>query len=454
MTRRKGRFLFVSFLMLAVLSAFTLTAYAEDGETAVKTEEIGFSLMENWADGGDAQELKVCDLYFSRDVLMKDDGSSIGYWFLDGADFTYLQKYFAINGRTMEEINKNTDTSDYVFSTFPSTEGGVYAVPVAVYSAEPNHMQIRIHEKYVEDNLKGKEITVSVLEGFYATARTTNEDASGYETVRYELSKTVTFTKDAQDKWTCGAELVPYEAPEEVIDRADIDFSAIEYKPLYVSGVSEIVVYDQASQAEYMVLYFDKAVSNQYIPYASAGKQTLTNLAKAGLGVTLTQAQIDSLYDYRLDISLNDFIRIDGKTVREMKKEEKINPDQKLYLCWSGSSSDPRSVTFYFAGDGESWLDPAQRHTLEVLEGFTTPLFGKVTKTQTYYFDPETRAWSETDYASLDAPVYDWSLQEAEVTASCSSVIGVSGAAFAGALLAGAAAGAVLLRKRKGGDRA
>lgn len=192
-----------------------------------------------------------------------------------------------------------------------------------------------------------------------------------------------------------------------MIDRADIDFSKINYESIHVSDVSDIIVYDAASQAEYMVLYFDRPVSNQYIPYASAGKQTLTNLANAGLGVTLTQEQIDSLYDYRLDLALNDFIKIDGKTIREMKAEEPVNADQRLYLCWSGSSSDPRSITFYFSGGSESWLDPSERHTLEVMEGFTTPLFGKTDETQTFYFDPDTRTWSETDYASLADPVYD-----------------------------------------------
>ena len=71
---------------------------------------------------------------------------------------------------------------------------------------------------------------------------------------------------DAADKWTCETELLPYEPPEEVIDRADIDFSKINYESIHVSDVSDIIVYDAASQAEYMVLYFDRPVSNHYIP--------------------------------------------------------------------------------------------------------------------------------------------------------------------------------------------
>ena len=79
--------LLVCIAMLAC-AAFPVAAFAAEGEEPVRTEEVGFTLMENWADGGDGQELKVCDLYFSRDVLMQQNGSSIGYWIIDGADFT------------------------------------------------------------------------------------------------------------------------------------------------------------------------------------------------------------------------------------------------------------------------------------------------------------------------------------------------------------------------------
>lgn len=448
MNKAKRTVILLVCIAMFACAAFPVAAFAAEGEEPVRTEEVGFTLMENWVDGGDGQELKVCDLYFSRDVLMQQNGSSIGYWIIDGADFTYLQQYFMINGRSMQDINENTDTSSYTFSTFPSSLGGVYAVPIIMYSAEPNHIQIRIHKKYLEDSGAEDTFTIAVLEGFYASARTSNEDASAYVPVRYELSGTVTFTKDAADQWTCDTELLPYEPPQEVIDRADIDFSKINYESIHVSDVSDIIVYDAASQAEYMVLYFDRPVSNQYIPYASAGKQMLTNLANAGLGVTLTQEQIDSLYDYRLDLALNDFIKIDGKTIREMKAEEPVNADQRLYLCWSGSSSDPRSITFYFSGGSESWLDPSERHTLEVMEGFTTPLFGKTDETQTFYFDPDTRTWSETDYASLADPVYDWS-QQPEGTGLEGWAIGVIAAAAALVAAGGAVLAVVLVKKKK-----
>ena len=76
----------------------------------------------------------------------------------------------ALHLAPMQDINENTDTSSYTFSTFPSSLGGVYAVPIIMYSAEPNHIQIRIHKKYLEDSGAEDTFAISVLEGFYASA--------------------------------------------------------------------------------------------------------------------------------------------------------------------------------------------------------------------------------------------------------------------------------------------
>ena len=76
-----------------------LPAAAAAEATADVERAMGFSQMTNWADGGDDSadyDLKVCDLYFSRDVLMKANGSPIDYRINDGVsypseDFSYVQ---------------------------------------------------------------------------------------------------------------------------------------------------------------------------------------------------------------------------------------------------------------------------------------------------------------------------------------------------------------------------
>ena len=74
-------------------------------------------------------------------------------------------------------------------------------------------------------------------------------------------------------------------------------------------------------------------------------------------------------------------------------------------------------------------------------------MFGRVSASQTYYFDPDTRTWSETDYASLADPVYDWS-QQPEGTGLEGWAIGVIAAAAA-LVAAGVAVLAVVLVKKK-----
>lgn len=419
-----------------------------------RAEEISeapltFAQLANWADGGDGEELKVCDLYFSRDVLMKESGASIDFRINDGSkypgeDFSYVQDYVLLNGKTMAEINENTDTSTYEFKTFPSTVTGgdakYYAVPIVMYSNAPGHIQIRIHKKYLEDSNAGDKITLQLLKGLSATAQVPNETASAYEPVKYVLAETTTFTKEADDSWSCDRELLPYEAPEEVIDRADIDFSKIDYSDLYVSSVSDIIEYGsvvpvggQVRKAQYVCVYFDRAISYQYIPYASMGKKDLSNLAKSpGSGVNLAQAQVDGIFDYRIDLSLNDHVKIDGMTLRERKKQEMTSADTKIYICLERDF-----FTLYLSADSANWLDPTEAHTIEILEGFRTPLFGELKSDVTFYFNPETRIWSETDYGSLEEPVYDWSEQQssggcgkADATASLVLLPALLAAAF------------------------
>ena len=71
------------------------------------------------------------------------------------------------------------------------------------------------------------------------------------------------------------------------------------------------------SKAQYACVYFDRAISYQYIPYVSMGKKDLSNLAKSpGSGVNLTQAPVDGIFDYRIDLSLNGHIKIDDKMLQ------------------------------------------------------------------------------------------------------------------------------------------
>lgn len=379
---------------------------------------LGFSLMSNWADGGDAEEYKVCDLYFSRNILIGTSGGVIGYRIMDGKlnpqeDFSYIQEYLLFNGKSMKEINEQTDVTEYAFSSFPATADSMYEgkylykTPILIYSDSGNHLQIRIHDKYVEtENLDGG-FTITAKAGLYGLVTETDDELKEINQTKYTLSKDVVFTKAAGDVWTCSEAYQKYIEEEEVIERADIDFDAIDYEPLTVNSISSIIQYGdyvthkgRKIKNQYFCIYFDKPISYQYIPYASVKKSMLSSLAKnpLGTGVHLTQAQVDAVYDYRIDIYLNDYVKVDGLTLREMKDREILGADSRVYISYAGSSSNVKTLTFYLSADSESWLDPEQAHTVEVLEGFRTPLFGEVQETIKFYYDPETQLWNTVDY--------------------------------------------------------
>jgi signal transduction histidine kinase len=60
----------------------------------------------------------------------------------------YLQEYILLNGKTLKEINAETDTSSYVFSTFPSTAAAIYQIPVIVL-ANNGALELKVHNDYV-----------------------------------------------------------------------------------------------------------------------------------------------------------------------------------------------------------------------------------------------------------------------------------------------------------------
>ena len=54
----------------------------------------------------------------------------------------------------------------------------------------------------------------------------------------------------------------------------------------------------------------------------------------------------------------------------------------------------------------------------------------------TVYFNPETRSWSETNYDSLEEPVYDWS--EQQTSGGCGKADATASLVLLPALLAAA----------------
>lgn len=114
--------------------------------------------VNGWVDVGNASELKYAGLTFPSNALP----NTIQYGILDNDAYKFIADYITLNGITVNSINANTDTSGYVFSTFPSTADAKYRLPVILFQ-NGNTIEIKIHKKYVET--LGKKITVGVLSG-------------------------------------------------------------------------------------------------------------------------------------------------------------------------------------------------------------------------------------------------------------------------------------------------
>ena len=112
-----------------------------------------------WDKTGDAKELMYTRLSLGAGVLP----STLGYGIIDKSAYKYLQEYIAINGKTVKEINEGTDVSGYNFATFPSTNGGVYAVPVIIYMNK-DKLEIKVHSNYVAT--LGDKVELTVKAGF------------------------------------------------------------------------------------------------------------------------------------------------------------------------------------------------------------------------------------------------------------------------------------------------
>ena len=132
--------------------------------------------LDGWAATGDKAELTYTRLSLGEGVLP----NGIYYDILDKPAYMYLQEYILINGKTVKQINEETDVSGYVFSTFPSTADEKYKLPIIVFE-NAGVIELKIHNAYVET--LGDTIEITVKEGLYVLNGN----------VRYTLGKDVNY---------------------------------------------------------------------------------------------------------------------------------------------------------------------------------------------------------------------------------------------------------------------
>ena len=168
------------------------TSFVVWGEVKPETTDISANITaKGWDITGDKDELTYTRLSLGAGVLP----AGLAYDIMDKAPWQYVQEYITINGKTVKEINEQTDTSSYEFSTFPYTLGGVFGVPVVLY-LNGDKLEIKVHNDYVAV-LGNVDIVIGVKEGLTidaGAANTVNKVVNSVETCVNKRTYVLTVT--------------------------------------------------------------------------------------------------------------------------------------------------------------------------------------------------------------------------------------------------------------------
>ena len=157
--------------------------FVTDGTTYKMNKTRGFTLVGNtwteakettdvtanvtstgWDTTGTSSELKYTRLSFGAGVLP----TGLDYGVISKAEYQYIQEYITINGKTIKEINTETDVTGYNFATFPSTIGAPYNVPVIIF-ANNDKLEIKVHSDYLATLGVNPSIVIGVKAGLSIT---------------------------------------------------------------------------------------------------------------------------------------------------------------------------------------------------------------------------------------------------------------------------------------------
>ena len=432
----------------------------EEVESPVDEErKVGMSSVTNMRRDGSMTEYYITELFFSRDVFRTDSMKNLDYSIMDGThgNYYFIAEFFKINGKTVKQINLETDDSLYEYITLKNY-GDSLKQPILLVSLQPNKMTIALHEQYVADNDLLNTMSMSVADNFYVTVKSPSESGEDrYIRAGYSVEKEYVFTLNSEKTFDFDGTFEAYQQDREIIERkyTKEQMDALEYDTVTPHSISDIISLgdiryyngEKRTQAQYIVIYFDKDLCNQYIPYASGGKSYLVNLSlnPANTGVSLTKQQIDAYYDYHMDEYLINNIKIDGKTLAEIHDAETdpaIVPETAVRFHYAGSSSGTNSLVLYIEYNSVAWMDREKPHTVEILAGFRTPLFGEVKRDKKFVFTPSSYDWSTVNSGAEFA---DDNLVDKPADGGCNGSIGLSSAVAAAA----AGIGAILIWRRK-----
>ncbi|MCQ2450316.1 MAG: hypothetical protein MJ132_09070, partial [Clostridia bacterium] len=182
----KRNFLKKTIVFLVVLGIMISSVWFIAAETET---DISSSLSVSlWNATGNANELTYASLRFPSGALNR----SIAYGILDNAAYQYIGDFIEFCGKPVNQINAETDTSGYTFSTFPSTADAKYRLPIILFQ-NGNTIEIKVHNTYLATVSDEIGITVKAGLSFTNDGRT------------YGIKRDVSF-RYFDGSWTSGVE--------------------------------------------------------------------------------------------------------------------------------------------------------------------------------------------------------------------------------------------------------
>ena len=253
-----------------------------------ETDISGNFAINGWASTGDKMELTHTRIQFPAGVLPE----TLDYHAMDEAAWIYLQDYILLNGKSIRQINEETDVSGYEFSTFPSTEAAIYKVPIILFESG-NSLELKIHNTYLQ-TVEG-DLEITLKEGLYILAGAVKYVAS--KDVYFQLvgdiwadknrTYTVTYYLNGEVYGTVEeyAFKTPFTLRADVTAAPGSTFSGWEYTPTSVI-VQDMKIYGYIQPIRYTVTYHMNGgvnhSNNPIVYYAADGEILLQDATKEG----------------------------------------------------------------------------------------------------------------------------------------------------------------------------
>ena len=179
--------------------------------------------------------------------------------------------------------------------------------------------------------------------------------------------------------------------------RKVLDTSALEYTDLQVTSISRLQFIGDTingKRAATFFIYFDRAVSLERLLYVGRNKENLVALKNQG-ALKVSEEKIYGIVDNHIGDYVLDYIKYDGKTLRETLQAEDTLAMRTwgIDIHYTGDTFDTKAIQITFNAEANCLISDGNTHTFEIMEGFVSPLLGKTGKSYKFELQVDTNGW-------------------------------------------------------------